>query len=92
MIYPDEFSRHQPMTEPEMIAAVKMAVMLKLGSLGPVHWRKNTTLEMLVRSHGAEVFAREVAEQLILSNKVLFRGPPQRDHSIGYSGPPTDGT
>ena len=78
------------MTKPEMIETVRRAVLLKLGTLRSVPWRKGTTLETLVRMQGADEFAKDVAEHLILSNKVLFQGPPQPHHSAG-GGPPTGG-
>lgn len=83
MHYPDDFSRHTPMSEPEMILAIRRAVRLRLRYLRWARWRKNMTAEDVLKHHGVDAFAQEVAEHLVQSNSVLFQGPPCPDAGIG---------
>ena len=78
MLYPTDFSRHTPMTEEEAVNAIHMAVLLKLRFLRAV---KGKSMEDQLRASGINWFAREVAEQLTLSNVALFKGPPSAHHS-----------
>jgi hypothetical protein len=81
LTYPTDFSRHRPMTEEEAISEIRMAVLLKLRCLGSARPTKRESLASVLRGQGVEWFARDVAEQLILSNCALFRGPPSSGHS-----------
>ena len=81
MLYPTDFSRHRPMTEDEAVSAIRMAILLKTRYLRQARWRKNATMEDLLKSFGIDSFAKEVADHLILSNVALFKGPPAAHHS-----------
>ena len=83
MGYPSDFSRHRPMTEAEIVEALQLAIRLELRHLKPVHWRKNMSLEHVLREQGVEWFGQKVAERLLLANTVLFRGPLHEDHTAG---------